>query len=91
MPPPPLVSSSPPHLNTLWWSVFGFNVVGLCVCVDLTTGQAVSPHVLEFLGRLREVVTIGIVGGSDLVKAKEQLGEDGAWPLAPWPWLCGGV
>ena len=31
---------------------------------------------LEFLEELRKVITIGIVGGSDLAKAKEQLGED---------------
>ncbi len=43
-----------------------------------TLWQAVEPRVLDFLARLRDVVTIGIVGGSDLVKAKEQLGEDGS-------------
>jgi hypothetical protein len=32
---------------------------------------------MEFLGELRQRITTGIVGGSDLVKAKEQLGEDG--------------
>ena len=40
---------------------------------------------LDFLARLREVATIGIVGGSDLVKIKEQLGEDG-----PLQCLAGG-
>ena len=32
---------------------------------------------LEFLAALRKKVTIGMVGGSDLDKQKEQLGEDG--------------
>ncbi|MCY3410639.1 MAG: HAD-IIB family hydrolase [Candidatus Heimdallarchaeota archaeon] len=36
----------------------------------------VDPKMLEFLEKLREKVTIGIVGGSDLVKIKEQMGED---------------
>ena len=30
---------------------------------------------LEFMQKLRKVVTVGIVGGSDLVKIQEQLGE----------------
>lgn len=42
------------------------------------TWQPVEPQVLDFLARLRDVAVIGIVGGSDLVKIKEQLGEDGA-------------
>lgn len=33
---------------------------------------------LARLKKLREQITIGVVGGSDLVKQKEQLGEDGA-------------
>ena len=37
--------------------------------------QEVSPEVLEFLASLREKVTIGFVGGSDLKKQKEQLGD----------------
>ena len=35
-----------------------------------------SPEVLAFLEKLREKVTIGVVGGSDLNKQKEQLGDD---------------
>ncbi len=38
---------------------------------------------LEFLAALRDRITIGIVGGSDLVKAKEQLGEDGVYRVRP--------
>lgn len=37
--------------------------------------KEVSPEVLEFLALLREKVTVGFVGGSDLKKQKEQLGE----------------
>lgn len=36
----------------------------------------VTPEVKEFLARLREKVKVGIVGGSDLVKQKEQLGQN---------------
>lgn len=33
---------------------------------------------LDELRRLRGLVSVGTVGGSDLVKQKEQLGDDGA-------------
>jgi phosphomannomutase len=36
----------------------------------------VTPEVTEFLERLKSKAVVGIVGGSDLVKQKEQLGED---------------
>jgi FMN phosphatase YigB (HAD superfamily) len=39
--------------------------------------QVVTPDVLEYLANLRKHVTTGMVGGSDLAKQKEQLGEDG--------------
>jgi phosphomannomutase len=39
--------------------------------------KKVLPQVLEALKNLREKVTIGFVGGSDLGKQKEQLGENG--------------
>lgn len=32
---------------------------------------------IDFLKQLRKVTNIGMVGGSDLVKQKEQLGDDG--------------
>ncbi|KAI9919910.1 hypothetical protein PsorP6_015683 [Peronosclerospora sorghi] len=38
-------------------------------------------EMLERLQKLRESITIGVVGGSDLVKQKEQLGEDGVNPF----------
>ncbi|KAI9985315.1 hypothetical protein PInf_004643 [Phytophthora infestans] len=38
--------------------------------------KTVTPQMLERLKKLRESITIGVVGGSDLVKQKEQLGED---------------
>ncbi len=34
-----------------------------------------SPETLEYLAKLREHVSIGVVGGSDLEKQKEQLGD----------------
>ncbi|KAL7125820.1 hypothetical protein ABFS83_14G141600 [Erythranthe nasuta] len=41
----------------------------------LTAPRKVStPQMLEFMRELRKVVTIGVVGGSDLVKISEQLG-----------------
>ncbi len=38
--------------------------------------KQVDPSVLVFLQQLRAVVKIGVVGGSDLAKQKEQLGDD---------------
>jgi len=40
--------------------------------------KKVSPETLALLRELSARVTIGMVGGSDLAKQKEQLGEDGA-------------
>jgi len=37
--------------------------------------KVVSPETLDFLAKLREKIAIGVVGGSDLVKQKEQLGD----------------
>lgn len=37
----------------------------------------VSPVMVARLQQLRKQITIGVVGGSDLVKQKEQLGESG--------------
>ncbi|KAJ4956550.1 hypothetical protein NE237_013333 [Protea cynaroides] len=37
--------------------------------------KVVTPKMLDFMQKLREVVTVGIVGGSDLVKISEQLGK----------------
>mmetsp|Transcript_47611 Transcript_47611/g.126252 ORF Transcript_47611/g.126252 Transcript_47611/m.126252 type:complete len:259 (-) Transcript_47611:11-787(-) len=38
--------------------------------------KVATPEMKKFLSELRKRVTIGVVGGSDLAKAKEQLGED---------------
>jgi phosphomannomutase len=35
-----------------------------------------TPEMKELLKKLREKIYIGVVGGSDLVKQQEQLGED---------------
>ncbi|WVZ83292.1 hypothetical protein U9M48_030454 [Paspalum notatum var. saurae] len=37
--------------------------------------KAVTPEMLEFMKQLRQHVTLGVVGGSDLLKITEQLGE----------------
>ena len=37
--------------------------------------KVVSPETLAFLAQLREKISIGVVGGSDLAKQKEQLGD----------------
>uniref|UniRef100_A0A0D9WBB6 Phosphomannomutase n=2 Tax=Leersia perrieri TaxID=77586 RepID=A0A0D9WBB6_9ORYZ len=37
--------------------------------------KAVTPEMLQFMKELREHVTVGVVGGSDLVKISEQLGK----------------
>ena len=44
----------------------------VCVCF-----QRVTPHMSDFLEKLKTRVRVGVVGGSDLCKIKEQLGEDG--------------
>lgn len=38
--------------------------------------QCVTPDIAEFLEKLKTRVRVGVVGGSDLVKIKEQLGND---------------
>ncbi|KAK3530700.1 hypothetical protein QTP86_032189 [Hemibagrus guttatus] len=38
--------------------------------------QRATPHMQEFLSKLRQRVRVGVVGGSDLNKIKEQLGDD---------------
>lgn len=37
--------------------------------------KVVSPETVEYMKQLREKIVIGVVGGSDLVKQKEQLGD----------------
>ncbi|XP_010273123.1 PREDICTED: phosphomannomutase-like [Nelumbo nucifera] len=37
--------------------------------------KVATPNMLEFTQKLREVVTVGVVGGSDLAKISEQLGR----------------
>ena len=43
----------------------------------LLCSQRVTPDTEQFLQTLRARVRVGVVGGSDLNKIKEQLGEDG--------------
>ena len=38
--------------------------------------EAATKEVKDFLNRLKEKVVVGIVGGSDLPKQKEQMGEN---------------
>jgi hypothetical protein len=44
--------------------------------------KTVSAEMTARLQQLRQQITIGVVGGSDLVKQKEQLGENGASSLS---------
>jgi phosphomannomutase len=39
--------------------------------------QAASPEILELLKELRKKAVIGFIGGSNLVKITEQLGNSG--------------
>ena len=41
-----------------------------------STIQTASPEMKEMLNNLRERIIVGIVGGSDLPKQKEQMGEN---------------
>ncbi|CAM9303638.1 unnamed protein product, partial [Laminaria digitata] len=41
--------------------------------------KEVLPDMVEFIKTLRERITIGVVGGSDLPKQKEQLGDSGTY------------
>ena len=38
--------------------------------------KQISPEMKDFIAELRKKIVIGTVGGSDLPKQKEQLGED---------------
>ncbi|KAF3666991.1 hypothetical protein FXO37_10229 [Capsicum annuum] len=42
---------------------------------SLNVYQVSTPEMLKFMQELRKVVTVGVVGGSDLVKISEQLGS----------------
>ncbi|CAM9844656.1 unnamed protein product, partial [Hapterophycus canaliculatus] len=37
--------------------------------------KVLLPDMVEFMAKLRKEITVGVVGGSDLPKQKEQLGE----------------
>lgn len=39
--------------------------------------QKVTPDMVQFMEELRKRITVGVVGGSDLPKQKEQLGDSG--------------
>lgn len=68
--------SSPTHVPM---ATAGRTVVLFDVDGTLTHARKkVSPETLALLRELSARVTIGMVGGSDLAKQKEQLGEDGA-------------
>lgn len=45
----------------------------------LVDQQEVLPDMVAFMAKLREHITVGVVGGSDLPKQKEQLGDTGAY------------
>jgi len=52
-----------------------------CILFDIDgtltpSRRNIDPEILDMLVRLKSKVTVGVVGGSDLVKQKEQLGKD---------------
>jgi phosphomannomutase len=50
--------------------------------------QAASPEILELLKEIRKKAVIGFVGGSNLVKITEQLGNSGQKELRDFTWTC---
>ncbi len=38
--------------------------------------QVITPEMKEFMGRVKQRAVVGIVGGSDFDKMKEQMGGD---------------
>ncbi|CAK9053276.1 unnamed protein product [Durusdinium trenchii] len=65
--------------QTVWWGPEG--VILALFDVDGTLTEArkvVSPETVSFLQALRNKICVGVVGGSDLVKQKEQLGDSPA-------------
>lgn len=50
-----------------------------CFCIQnaYLNAQAASPEILELLKELRQKAVIGFIGGSNLVKITEQLGNSG--------------
>lgn len=55
--------------------VFGIKQLPLCMFFL----QKATPDMHQFLNELRQRVRVGVVGGSDLDKIKEQLGDDGVY------------
>lgn len=49
----------------------------LSTVVSLVCFQPVTAEVATFIEKLKTRVRVGVVGGSDLIKIKEQLGDDG--------------
>ncbi len=47
--------------------------------------ERITPHMDAFMKELRKHVTVGVVGGSDLKKQMEQLGESGTYV---WDYYC---
>ncbi|WKA06044.1 hypothetical protein VitviT2T_023970 [Vitis vinifera] len=70
------------HFLKVWWkfTTMAARKAGLIALFDvdgtLTAPRKVAtPQMLEFMRKLRKVITVGVVGGSDLVKISEQLGS----------------
>lgn len=51
----------------------------------MTYTQTISAEMKETLRRLREKVVVGFVGGSDLPKQVEQIGDDGKMIVQLFP------
>ncbi|XP_074579044.1 RNA-binding NOB1-like protein, partial [Curcuma longa] len=62
-----------------WWGMAA-RMSGVIALFDVdgtltAPRKAITPQMLEFMRELRKVVTVGVVGGSDLIKITEQLGN----------------
>lgn len=64
------------------------HVTAVWLRVNLFVFQRVTPDMAEFLQKLRSRFRVGVVGGSDLNKIKEQLGDDGKIHICAGVVLC---
>jgi hypothetical protein len=52
-------------------------VFAFCFCLLFNSLQKIEPEMVEIIAELRKKVTVGIVGGSDMPKQREQMGPKG--------------
>jgi hypothetical protein len=53
----------------MWWCI---NIWYYMFCIEF---QKITPEMTKFLEKLKERVPVALVGGSDLVKIAEQMGD----------------